>query len=71
MLIIHKTFILATEKISQAEVTLVFEAIPLIDKFTTMFDEMIDNTSLHITICHAANMGLTVLNKYYSFTDEN
>jgi hypothetical protein len=71
MLIIYKTFILVTEKISQAKVALVFEVIPLMDRFTTMFDEMIDNTSLHIAIHHAANTGLTVLNKYYSFTDDS
>ncbi|KAJ7855970.1 hypothetical protein B0H14DRAFT_3644873 [Mycena olivaceomarginata] len=68
---ILEAFILATEKISQAEVALVFEVIPLIDKFTTIFGQMIDNTSLHIAICHAANTGLIVLNKYYSFTDDS
>ncbi|KAJ7353508.1 hypothetical protein DFH08DRAFT_956573 [Mycena albidolilacea] len=68
---ILKTFIAATEKISKAEVALVFEVIPLIDKFTTMFGHMIDDTTLHISICHAANTALTVLNKYYSFTDDS
>ncbi|KAJ7484057.1 hypothetical protein B0H11DRAFT_1723034, partial [Mycena galericulata] len=50
---------------------LVFEVIPLIDKFTTMFGQMIDDTTLHIAIRHAANTALTVLNKYYSFTDDS
>ncbi|KAF8137922.1 hypothetical protein K438DRAFT_1622902, partial [Mycena galopus ATCC 62051] len=68
---ILEAFILATEKISQAEVALVFEVIPLIDKFTIIFGQMIDNTSLHIAIRHAANTGLAVLNKYYSFTDDS
>ncbi|KAJ7712319.1 hypothetical protein B0H16DRAFT_1342674, partial [Mycena metata] len=57
--------------LSQAEVALVFEVIPLIDKFTSLFGQMIDNTSLHIAIRHAANTGLAVLNKYYSFTDDS
>ncbi|KAJ7714119.1 hypothetical protein DFH07DRAFT_974559 [Mycena maculata] len=43
---ILETFIFATEKVSQAEVALVFEVIPLIDKFTSMSGQMIDNTSL-------------------------
>ncbi|KAF8164056.1 ribonuclease H-like domain-containing protein [Mycena galopus ATCC 62051] len=68
---ILETFIVATEKVSQAEVALVFEVIPLIDKFTSMFGQMIDNTSLHIAIRHAANTGLAALNKYYSFTDDS
>ncbi|KAF8181669.1 hypothetical protein K438DRAFT_1601351, partial [Mycena galopus ATCC 62051] len=53
------------------EVALVFEVIPLINKFTIIFGQMIDNTSLHIAIRHAANTGLAVLNKYYSFTDDS
>ena len=32
---------------------------------------MIDNEALHIAIRHAANTALTVLNKYYSRTDES
>ncbi|KAJ7091744.1 hypothetical protein C8R44DRAFT_891317 [Mycena epipterygia] len=36
-----------------------------------MFGQMIDDTTLHIAICHAANTALTVLNKYYSFTDDS
>jgi hypothetical protein len=48
ILIIQKAFILATEKISQAEVALVFEVIPLIDKFITIFRQ-------HITAhCHSS-----------------
>ena len=61
-----KTFIAATEKVSQAEVALVFEVIPLMDKFTTMFGNMIDNPTLHNAVRHAANTGLSLLNKYYS-----
>ncbi|KAJ6547270.1 hypothetical protein B0H19DRAFT_953840, partial [Mycena capillaripes] len=57
--------------ISQAEVALVFEVIPLINKFTTLFGQMIDNETLHISVCHAANTALTVLNKYYSYTDDS
>ncbi|KAF8166723.1 hypothetical protein K438DRAFT_2064992, partial [Mycena galopus ATCC 62051] len=68
---ILETFIAATEKISKAEVALGFEVIPLIDKFTTMFGQMIDDTTLHIVIRHAANTALTVLNKYYSLTNDS
>ncbi|KAJ7260085.1 ribonuclease H-like domain-containing protein [Mycena rebaudengoi] len=69
--VLEKTFIAATEKISQAEVAFVFEVIPLIDKFTTLFGQMIDDETLHISIRHAANTALTVLNKYYLYTDDS
>lgn len=68
--IILQTFIAATEKISHTEVALIFEVIPLINRFTQLFGKIIDDESLHIAIRHAANTALTVLNRYYSPTDD-
>lgn len=54
---------------SKAEVALIYEVIPLIDRFTEKFEEMIMDESLHASLRHAAKTGLQVLNKYYSYTD--
>ncbi|KAH9009544.1 hypothetical protein EDB84DRAFT_1280411, partial [Lactarius hengduanensis] len=43
--------------------------IPLIDRFTEKFEQMIMNEALHASLRHAAKTGLQVLNKYYSYTD--
>jgi hypothetical protein len=55
--------------VSKAEVALIFEVIPLIDKFTEKFEALIMDGSLHSSIRHAAKIALQVLNKYYSLTD--
>ena len=49
--------------------SLIFEVIPLIDKFMEKFETIITDSSLHASLRHAARMALQVLNKYYSFTD--
>jgi hypothetical protein len=56
--------------VSQAEVALIYKVIPLIDRFTEKFEEMIIDESLHASLRHAAKIALRVLNKYYSFTDD-
>ncbi|KAH9018050.1 hypothetical protein EDB84DRAFT_1276346, partial [Lactarius hengduanensis] len=58
-----------THKVSKAEVALIYEVIPLIDRFTEKFEQMIMNEALHASLRHAAKTGLQVLNKYYSYTD--
>ena len=49
--------------------SLIFEVIPLIDKFTEKFKTIITDSSLHASLRHVVRMALQVLNKYYSFTD--
>jgi hypothetical protein len=53
-----------------AEVALIYEVIPLIDKFTEKFESMIIDDSLHASLRHAAKIALQLLNKYYSYTDD-
>lgn len=48
---------------------LIHEVIPLIDKFTEKFEDMILDASLHASLRHAAKIGREILNKYYSYTD--
>ncbi len=55
---------------SKAEVALIYEVIPLIDKLTEKFEQMIIGASLHAEGRHAAKIALQVLNKYYSYTDQ-
>ncbi|KAH9010106.1 hypothetical protein EDB84DRAFT_1280083 [Lactarius hengduanensis] len=55
--------------VSKAEVALIYEVIPLIDRFTEKFEQMIMNEALHASLRHAAKTSLQVLNKYYSYTD--
>lgn len=55
--------------VSTAEVSLIYEVIPLIDTITTLLDKTINDPGKHASIRHAANTALAVLNKYYSFTD--
>lgn len=56
---------------SRNAVPLVHEVIPIIDSLTCHFDRVIDNTSLHLVVRHAALRGLICLNKYYAKTDES
>jgi hypothetical protein len=57
--------------VSKAEVALIYEVIPLIDKFTEEFKNIITDVDAHDSLCHAAKIALEVLNKYYSFTDHS
>jgi hypothetical protein len=50
-------------------VALIYQIIPLIDRFTELFEKMIVDKSLHLAMRHAAKIALAVLNKYYSYTD--
>jgi hypothetical protein len=59
----------ATNKVSKAEVALIFEVIPLINTFTKKFENLITDTLIHASLRHAAKIALQVLNKYYSLTD--
>jgi hypothetical protein len=61
---------MATLRVSRAKVSLIYEVIPLIDKFTEKFEQIIMNASLHSSLWQAAKIALLLLNKYYSFTDD-
>jgi hypothetical protein len=54
----------------RAEVSLIYEVIPLIDKFTEKFEQIIMNASLDSSLQNAAKIALLLLNKYYLFTDD-
>jgi hypothetical protein len=56
-------------KVLKAKVGLIYEVIPLIDKFTEMFVNIIMNVKAHPSIWHTAKIALDVINKYYSFTN--
>lgn len=49
---------------------LIYEVIPLIDRFTEVFENIITDTRAHPSLRHAAKIALELLNKYYSFTDD-
>jgi hypothetical protein len=55
--------------VSKAKVALIYEVIPLIDKFTEEFENIIMDVDAHDSLCHVAKIALEVLNKYYSFTN--
>lgn len=50
---------------------MVYQVIPIIDKFNGLFTDMIWNDKLHLSVRHAAKMGSKVLDKYYTLTDES
>jgi hypothetical protein len=51
-------------------VALIYEVIPLIDRFTEVFENSIMDTRAHPSLWHAAKIAWELLNKYYSFTDD-
>ncbi|KAJ3519443.1 hypothetical protein NMY22_g13198 [Coprinellus aureogranulatus] len=61
----------ATKELSRSAKPLVHEVIPIMDTLTAVFDEVIDDTSLHPVVRHAALRGARMLNKYYSKTDDS
>jgi hypothetical protein len=58
-------------QISQNQVPLIHDVIPLFDILTTAMDDFIDNIDLHPTVCAAALQGSLLMNKYYSLTDDS
>ena len=49
---------------------LIHDIIPLIDSLSSFCDSFIDDTTLHIAMCHAALQGLHILSKYYARTGD-
>ncbi|KAF8590177.1 hypothetical protein K439DRAFT_1330804, partial [Ramaria rubella] len=60
-----------TKHISRSNVPMLHEVIPLIDNISHALNSLIANEDLHMSIHHAAFQGHTVLNKYYSKTDQS
>jgi hypothetical protein len=50
--------------VSKAEVALMYEVVPLIDKLTEKFEKMSVDELVHASLRHAAKIALEVLNKY-------
>jgi hypothetical protein len=70
-LTVIQTFIVATAKVLRAEVPFVYQIIPIIDCFNKLFTDAIVDQSLPAIIHHAAKLASSMLNKYYSLTDES
>ena len=49
---------------------LIYEVIPLIDRFMEVFKNIIMDTRAHPSLQHMAKIALELLNKYYLFTDD-
>jgi hypothetical protein len=56
---------------SQSKVPLLHEVIPLIDTITRTLEKAVTNRELYPAVRASAAKGLSVLNKYYSKTDES
>lgn len=56
--------------VSAAEKPLIHQVIPLIDQLHSRLTDLRNNETVHMSICHAANNAIIVLNKYYSRTDD-
>jgi hypothetical protein len=67
-----KTFIAATERVQTAEVALVYQIIPLIDRFNELFTNIVveSEKTYHPIVRHAARLASKTLDKYYTLTDE-
>ena len=56
--------------VSSVEKPLIHQIIPLIDQLHTRLTDLRNDNMVHMSICHAANNAIVVLNKYYSRMDE-
>ncbi|KAF7371898.1 Zinc finger BED domain-containing protein 4 [Mycena venus] len=64
-------FLVATEEVSHSRIPLIHDVIHIYDIITGALDDFIDGASRPLTIRAAALRGLTMLNKYYSLTNES
>ena len=65
-------FLEATERVSQSNVPLLHEVIPLIDILTSCLTKAIsDENNIVQPVRAAASRGYKLINKYYSLTDES
>src|ERR1700761_4281187 len=56
--------------VSAVEKPLIHQVIPLIDQLHTRLVNLSKDETMHMSVRHAANNAIVVLNKYYSRTDE-
>lgn len=71
MTYIKQNFLECTKRVSQSDTPLLHEVIPYIDKLTTLLENTIADKSVLAVVRVAAARGLSVMNKYYSCTDES
>jgi hypothetical protein len=64
-------FLLTTKRISQNKVPLIHDVIPIFDILTNTLDRFVDDETCAPVVCAAALCGLSVLNKYYTLTDDS
>jgi hypothetical protein len=64
-------FVGTTKKISKSKTPLVHEVIPIFDVLTRTLDKHVADVTLPPAIRVAAARGRTMLNKYYSLTDDS
>ncbi|KAI0309770.1 hypothetical protein OF83DRAFT_1071514 [Amylostereum chailletii] len=64
-------FLLATKHTEQMGKPLLFQVIPAIDSLTSRLEDTASDCTLNIIVRAAALLGVKVLNKYYSKTDES
>ena len=56
--------------VSLAERPLIHQVIPLINQLHSRLTDLRNDKTIHMSIRHAANNAIVILNKYYSRTDE-
>lgn len=66
-----QVFLEATRKISQSNMPLLHEVIPVFDIITHALDDYIDDETMFPAVWAAARRGRAMMNKYYSITDES
>lgn len=66
-----EVFLYATKVISESDIPLIHEVIPVFDVITTALDKFIDNFDLSPVVQHAALRGMLMQNKYYALTDDS
>ncbi|KDQ05722.1 hypothetical protein BOTBODRAFT_122328 [Botryobasidium botryosum FD-172 SS1] len=64
-------FLDATRIMSQSNICLVTDVIPLIDTLHAGLTDVVADTSNHPAVRHAVQRGISALNKYYSLTDDS
>jgi len=56
--------------VSSVEKPLIHQVIPIIDQLHSRLTDLCKNERMHMSVRHAANNAITILDKYYSRTDE-
>jgi hypothetical protein len=68
--LLFQVFLVATEEVSHSSIPLIHKVIRIYNIITSALDDLMDETSCPLAIHAAALRGFTMLNKYYSLTDE-